>query len=97
MPVRNEQWGRSNDGSAADADYGVIGPDCAKYRGPEPRFAQAVRVGLGGAVYVADVAIDRLAADLGCDRETGMWDAQHAHLRTQAEYESSLRLITVLR
>lgn len=31
--------GRQADGSAGDADYGVIGSDYARYRQPDPRIA----------------------------------------------------------
>lgn len=47
--------GRHDDGSAGDADYGVIGTDYARYRQPEPRIAAAIVVALGDAVTVLNV------------------------------------------
>lgn len=39
--------GTANDGSAGDADYGVIGAGYRRYRRPDPRLASAVRAALG--------------------------------------------------
>lgn len=43
------------DGSAGDADYGVIGRGYAHYRQPEPRIAAHLHAALGGARSVVDV------------------------------------------
>lgn len=46
---------RTTDGSAGDADYGVIGRGYADYRRPDPRIASAIRRQLGDAVTVLNV------------------------------------------
>ena len=46
---------RKQDGSAGDADYGVIGKTYADYRRPDPRIAQAVWDALGDARTVLNV------------------------------------------
>jgi SAM-dependent methyltransferase len=46
---------RSDDGSAGDADYGVIGFDYARYRRPEPAFAAAIRRELGDAMTLVNL------------------------------------------
>jgi SAM-dependent methyltransferase len=46
---------RSGDGSAGDADYGVIGRGYTDYRRPDPRIASAIRRRLGDAVSVLNV------------------------------------------
>jgi SAM-dependent methyltransferase len=40
---------RSGDGSAGDADYGVIGTSYARYRRPDPRIAARISRALGAA------------------------------------------------
>jgi SAM-dependent methyltransferase len=44
-----------HDGSAGDADYGVIGVGYARFRQPDPRIAAAIRAQLGGAETVLNV------------------------------------------
>lgn len=46
---------RRDDGSAGDADYGVIGDRYARYRRPEPAFAAAIRAALGSARTLVNV------------------------------------------
>ena len=46
---------RKQDGSAGDADYGVIGNTYSDYRRPDPRIAQAVWDALGDARTVLNV------------------------------------------
>ncbi len=46
---------RFNDGSAGDADYGVIGQDYARFRQPEPRIAALINGALGEARTVLNV------------------------------------------
>jgi SAM-dependent methyltransferase len=46
---------RSGDGSAGDADYGVIGTSYARYRRPDPRIAARVGQALGSARTVLNV------------------------------------------
>lgn len=46
---------RKQDGSAGDADYGVIGKTYSDYRRPDPRIAQAVWDALGDARTVLNV------------------------------------------
>lgn len=49
------QESRRGDGSAGDADYGVIGVDYARYRQPEPAFAAALRAALGDVRTLVNV------------------------------------------
>lgn len=46
---------RFSDGSAGDADYGVIGPGYAKIRQPDPRIAAQFHAALGDARTVLNV------------------------------------------
>jgi len=46
---------RANDGSAGDADYGVIGTSYARYRQPDPRIAARISQALGAARTVLNV------------------------------------------
>jgi SAM-dependent methyltransferase len=46
---------RRHDGSAGDADYGVIGVGYARFRQPDPRIAAAIRAQLKGATSVLNV------------------------------------------
>ena len=47
--------GRTVDGSAGDADYGVIGASYTAYRQPDPRIAQVIAEALAGARTVLNV------------------------------------------
>ena len=47
--------GRRADGSAGDADYGVIGSGYARYRQPDPRIAALILEGLGDARSILNV------------------------------------------
>ena len=46
---------RHDDGSAGDANYGVIGLDYARYRQPDPHIAEFIRGALGEAKTVLNV------------------------------------------
>ena len=46
---------RSTDGSAGDADYGVIGGTYASFRRPDPRIARVLHAALGDADTVLNV------------------------------------------
>lgn len=46
---------RTTDGSAGDADYGVIGASYSGYRQPDPRLAAAITRALGDARTVLNV------------------------------------------
>ncbi len=46
---------RGADGSAGDADYGVVGSGYARYRRPEPAFVAAIRGALGAAKTVVNI------------------------------------------
>lgn len=52
---RRERRGRARDGSAGDADYGVIGGTYSEHRRPDARIAQAVWDALGDARTVLNV------------------------------------------
>lgn len=56
MPPQNLSTDHPDeDGSAGDADYGVIGVDYARYRRPEPAFAAALRGALGDARTLVNI------------------------------------------
>lgn len=46
---------RKADGSAGDADYGVIGKTYARFRQPDPRIAAAIHAALGDARRIINV------------------------------------------
>ncbi|MHA6670044.1 class I SAM-dependent methyltransferase [Homoserinimonas sp. A447] len=46
---------RHSDGSAGDADYGVIATDYSRYRQPDSRLAQAIEDALDDAVSIVNV------------------------------------------
>jgi len=46
---------RSTDGSAGDANYGVIGPGYTHFRQPDPRIATTIHAALGNARTVLNV------------------------------------------
>jgi SAM-dependent methyltransferase len=46
---------RTRDGSAGDADYGVIGVDYRNYRRPEPAFVDAITGALGEAKTLVNI------------------------------------------
>jgi SAM-dependent methyltransferase len=46
---------RYRDGSAGDANYGLIGTDYTKYRQPDPEIAEFIRTALGTAKTVLNV------------------------------------------
>jgi len=49
---------RRADGSAGDADYGVIGRAYATYRQPDPAIAKEIHAALGGARTILNVGAD---------------------------------------
>jgi hypothetical protein len=56
MPTqKNSTDPRSTDGSAGDADYGVIGVDYARYRRPEQAFVTAIQQALGDATTLVNI------------------------------------------
>jgi hypothetical protein len=56
MPTqKNSTDPRSADGSAGDADYGVIGVDYARYRRPEPAFVTAIQQALADATTLVNI------------------------------------------
>jgi SAM-dependent methyltransferase len=52
---KNRTDPRGEDGSAGDADYGVIGFDYARYRRPEPAFAAVIAGALGDAMTLLNI------------------------------------------
>lgn len=90
----------------ADALGGVIGAhsvpiplDCsdgfneAYFGRPERLLEEGARLACSAWSYVEPAVADRFVAELGRDLADGTWDAGHGRLRTQAEYEGSLKLI----
>jgi protocatechuate 4,5-dioxygenase beta chain len=98
--------GRTVDGSAGDADYGVIGAGYTAYRQPDPRIAQVIAGALAGARTVLNVGAgagswsfvppqtaEQYIDGLRRDLADGTWDDRHGALRAQRQFEGSLVLI----
>ena len=79
---------RHRDGSAGDANYGVIGTNYTNYRQPEPHFAAAILAALGDARTVLNVGagagsyepLDRIVTAL--EPSASMRAQRPAHLPT---------------
>ena len=65
----------------------------AFYGRPERLLDPAVRAAQSGWGFVPDGVEQAFEDHLRADLESGAWDERHGHLRHQAEYEGSLRLI----
>ena len=72
---------RRGDGSAGDADYGVIGVDYARYRQPEPALAAALRAALGGV---------RTLVNVGAGVGAGSYEPEHLTV-TAVEPSAAMR------
>jgi SAM-dependent methyltransferase len=66
----------------------------AFYGRPEALLDPAVRAAQSGWAFVDPPTIDRFVDHLRSDLDSGEWDRQFGHLRSQAEYVGSLRLLT---
>ncbi|MQB43855.1 SAM-dependent methyltransferase [Rhizobium sp. ICMP 5592] len=53
--MKTPMTNRHNDGSAGDANYGVIGTNYTSYRQPDPQIAEFIRAALGDARSVLNV------------------------------------------
>jgi hypothetical protein len=60
---------------------------------PEAFLDRAVRASQSAWSFVADAAEERAVAALAADLADGRWDGRHGHLRSQAAYVGSLRLL----
>jgi SAM-dependent methyltransferase len=65
----------------------------AYYGRPERLLEAPVRKACSAWSFVEPAAIDRFETRLRSDLESGSWDAKFGHLRTQPQFEGSLRLI----
>jgi hypothetical protein len=66
----------------------------AFYGRPESLLEPAVRRSQSAWAFVDEAVVARGIGGLRADLETGEWDRRYGHLRTQAEFVGSLRLIT---
>jgi SAM-dependent methyltransferase len=65
----------------------------AYYGRPELLLDEQARLACSAWSFVDDETRRRSVEHLRSDIETGRWDARYGHLRTQAEFDGSLRLI----
>jgi len=65
----------------------------AYYGRPERLLDNGARLACSAWSFVSAGTVAEYIAHLRRDLETGAWDRRHGHLRTQAEFEGSLRLI----
>jgi SAM-dependent methyltransferase len=66
----------------------------AFYGRPEALLDPAVRHAQSAWSFVDDEAQSRFVARLRADLDSGAWDKRHGHLRTQPEFEGSIRILT---
>jgi SAM-dependent methyltransferase len=66
----------------------------AFYGRPEALLDPAVRNAQSAWSFVDEEAQARFVARLGADLDSGAWDERHGHLRTQPEFEGSVRILT---
>ncbi|NRF68343.1 class I SAM-dependent methyltransferase [Aquincola sp. S2] len=65
----------------------------AYYGRPEMLLDRAARLACSAWSFVEPAVVERFERSLGEDLRSGRWDARHGVLRTQAEFDGSLRLI----
>jgi SAM-dependent methyltransferase len=63
------------------------------YGRPEAMLEPAVRRAQSAWSFVDDEAQARFVAKLSADLESGAWDERHGHLRTEPEFEGSMRIL----
>jgi SAM-dependent methyltransferase len=66
----------------------------AFYGRPETMLDPAVRNAQSAWSFVDDDAQARFVERLRADLDSGAWDERHGHLRTQPEFEGSIRILT---
>jgi hypothetical protein len=66
----------------------------AFYGRPEAMLDPAVRNAQSAWSFVAAAAQARFVERLRADLDSGAWDERHGHLRTQPEFEGSIRILT---
>ena len=69
----------------------------AYYGRPEALLDPDARLACSAWSFVGGDAAALAVANLGRDLASGAWDRRHGHLRTQAAYDGSLRLLVALR
>lgn len=65
----------------------------AYYGRPERLLDPGARLANSAWSFVDPAVGSRFVAELGRDLETGAWDRRYGHLRTQPQFEGSLRLV----
>ncbi|MBN9221160.1 MAG: methyltransferase domain-containing protein [Mesorhizobium sp.] len=65
----------------------------AYYGRPERLLDPGARLANSAWSFVDASVGERFVADLGRDLESGEWDRRHGHLRTQPEFDGSLKLV----
>ena len=68
----------------------------AYYARPEALLDPGARKANSAWSFVGEEVGQRFERELGADLESGRWDALHAALRTQPEFDGSLRLIVAV-
>ncbi len=98
---------RHHDGSAGDANYGVIGERYADFRRPDPRIAELIEKALGDAQTVLNVgagagsyepasrtvSVRRFENDLSGDLKSGRWEQRFGDLRSEPLFLGSLKIV----
>lgn len=89
---------RQADGSAGDANYGVLGKRYASFRQPDPRIAAVIERALGDARSVLNVgagagSYEPTDRDVVAVEPSAAWDEKYGKLRSQPWYSGSLHLI----
>jgi hypothetical protein len=65
----------------------------AYYGRPERLLDSGARLACSAWSFVDSSVVSRFEADLRRDLNSGVWDAKHGHLRSQPQFDGSLRLI----
>jgi SAM-dependent methyltransferase len=65
----------------------------AFYGRPEAMLDPSVRQAQSAWSFVTDDAQARFVQTLSADLDSGVWDARHGHLRSQPEFEGSMRIL----
>lgn len=65
----------------------------AYYGRPEAFLDPQARLACSSWSLVAEAAVERFVAQLARDLDSGLWDANHGHLRSQPFFDGPLRLV----
>ncbi len=66
----------------------------AYYGRPERLLDRNARLACSAWSFLDPSVVERFEADLARELETGAWDSKYGHLRTQAAFGGSLKLVS---